>query len=121
MKRSMITPSLESFPEDFSVEVDGDTYTALLPTEPRAASEEEEECCSSQNTDDQACERGSEANDDKEKKSLEIKIAATDASKSIAYQHKQSKIPHLDNMMGMRAIISGKSMIGKGVVAKSMI
>ena len=32
--RSMITPFLESFPEDFSVEVDGDTYTALLATEP---------------------------------------------------------------------------------------
>ena len=28
--RSMITPFLESFPEDFSVEVDGDTYTAKL-------------------------------------------------------------------------------------------
>ena len=28
--RSMITPFLESFPEEFSVEVDGDTYTALL-------------------------------------------------------------------------------------------
>ena len=26
----MITPFLESFPEDFSVEVDGDTYTAKL-------------------------------------------------------------------------------------------
>ena len=26
----MITPFLESFPEDFSVEVDGETYTALL-------------------------------------------------------------------------------------------
>ena len=28
--RSMITPFLESFPEDFSVEVDGDTYIAKL-------------------------------------------------------------------------------------------
>ena len=28
--RSMITPFLESFPEDFSIEVDGDTYTAKL-------------------------------------------------------------------------------------------
>ena len=26
----MITPFLESFPEDFSIEVDGDTYTAKL-------------------------------------------------------------------------------------------
>jgi hypothetical protein len=26
----MITPFLESFPQEFSVEVDGDTYTALL-------------------------------------------------------------------------------------------
>ena len=28
--RSMITPFLESFPEDFNVEVAGDTYTAKL-------------------------------------------------------------------------------------------
>ena len=28
--RSMIIPFLESFPEEFSIEVDGDTYTALL-------------------------------------------------------------------------------------------
>ena len=28
--RSMITPFLESFPEEFSVEVDGDTYIAKL-------------------------------------------------------------------------------------------
>ena len=28
--RSMITPFLESFPEDFSIEVDGDTYIAKL-------------------------------------------------------------------------------------------
>ena len=48
-------------------------------------------------------------------------MAAIDGSKSIAYTHKQSKIPHLNNMMGMRAIISGKSMSGKGVVAQSMI
>ena len=48
-------------------------------------------------------------------------MSAIDASKSIAYTHKQSKVPHLNNMMGMRAIISGKSMSGKGVVAQSMI
>jgi hypothetical protein len=28
--RSMIRPFLESFPDDFSIEVDGETYTALL-------------------------------------------------------------------------------------------
>jgi hypothetical protein len=28
--RSMITPFLESFPDDFRIEADGDTYTALL-------------------------------------------------------------------------------------------
>ena len=48
-------------------------------------------------------------------------MAAIDGSKSIAYKHKQSKIAHLDNMMGMRACITGKSMSGKGVVAQSMI
>jgi len=48
-------------------------------------------------------------------------MAAIDGSKSIAYKHKQSKIAHLDNMMGMRAVIAGKSMSGKGVVAQSMI
>ena len=48
-------------------------------------------------------------------------MAAIDASKSIAYTHKQSKIPHLNSMMGMRACITGKSMSGKGVVAQSMI
>jgi hypothetical protein len=48
-------------------------------------------------------------------------MAAIDGSKSIAYNHKQSKIPHLDYMMGMRACITGKSMSGKGVVAQSMI
>ena len=46
-------------------------------------------------------------------------MAAIDGSKSIAYKHKQSKIAHLDNMMGMRACITGKSMSGKGVVAQS--
>ena len=35
--RSMITPFLESFPEDFSVEVDGDTYTAKLAGSEAAA------------------------------------------------------------------------------------
>ena len=50
-----------------------------------------------------------------------MKMAAIDASKSIAYTHKQSKIPHLNSMMGMRACITGKSMSGKGVVAQSMI
>ena len=48
-------------------------------------------------------------------------MAAIDGSKSIAYKHKQSKISHLDNMMGMRAVIAGKSMSGKGIVAQSMI
>jgi hypothetical protein len=48
-------------------------------------------------------------------------MAAIDGSKSIAYQHRQSKIKHLDNMMGMRAVVAGKSMSGKGVVVQSMI
>ena len=47
-------------------------------------------------------------------------MAAIDASKSIAYTPKQSKTPHLNNMMGMRACITGKSMSGKGVVVQSM-
>ena len=48
-------------------------------------------------------------------------MAAIDASKSIAYGHKQSKISHLNNMMGMRSCTSGRSLSGKGVVAQSMI
>jgi hypothetical protein len=35
-------------------------------------------------------------------------MAAIDGSKSIAYRHRQSKIRHLDGMMGMRAVIAGK-------------
>jgi hypothetical protein len=42
------------------------------------------------------------------------------ARKALLTNTNRVKLP-LDNMMGMRACITGKSMSGKGVVAQSMI
>ena len=47
--------------------------------------------------------------------------AAIDPGRSIAYKHKQSKLPQLDGVLPMRYIAAGPSGSGKGVVIQNMI
>ena len=47
--------------------------------------------------------------------------AAIDPGKSIAYRHKQSKMPQLDGVLPLRWIAAGPSGAGKGVTMQNLI